>query len=63
MEPGGNFLKHDRERLNKIIKTESVVTGKDQEDIDGATIHEHRTLIKMKKILNDKTHPFYPIYS
>ena len=35
--------------------------GKEQEDI--GTIHEHRTLSKLKKILNDKTHPFYPIYS
>ena len=34
--------------------------GKEQEDI--GTNHEHRTLSKMKKILNDKTHSFYPIY-
>ena len=57
---GGDRLKHDREKLNKISKTASVVIGKEQEDID--TIHEHRTLSKMKKILNDKTHPFYSIY-
>ena len=54
---GGNLLKHDRDKLNRIIKTESVVIGKEQEDID--TIHEYRTLSKLKKILNDKTHPFY----
>ena len=57
---GGNLLKHDRDKLNRIIKTASVVIGKEQEDI--GTIHEHRTLSKMKKILNDKTHSFYPIY-
>ena len=57
---GGNLLKHKREKLNRIIKTASVVIGKEQEDI--GTIHEHRTLMKLKKILNDKTHPFYPIY-
>ena len=38
-----------------------MVIGKEQEDI--GTIHEHRMLSKMKKILNDKTHPFYPIYT
>ena len=54
----GKLLTHDREKLNSIIKTASVVIDKEQED----TIHEHRTLSKMKKILNDKTHPFYPIY-
>ena len=37
-----------------------MVIGKEQENID--TIHEHRTLSKMEKILTDKTHPFYPIY-
>ena len=37
-----------------------MVISKEQEDID--IIHEHRTLSKMKKILNDKTHPFYLIY-
>ena len=37
-------------------KTASVVIGKEPEDID--TIHEHRTLSNMKKILDDKTHPF-----
>ena len=57
---GGNLLKHDRDKLNKIIKTASVVIGKEQEDID--TIREHRTLSKMKKALNDETHPLYPIY-
>ena len=57
---GGNLLKHDRDKLNRIIKTASVVIGKEQEDI--GTIHEHRTLSKLKKILNDKTHPLYPIY-
>ena len=56
----GNLLKHDRDKLNRIIKTASVVIGKEQEDI--GTIHEHRTPSKMKKIRNDKTHPFYPIY-
>ena len=56
----GNFLKHDRDKLNRIIKIASVVIGKEQEDI--GTIHEHRVLSKIKKILNDKTHPFYPIY-
>ena len=43
-----------------MIKTTSVVIGKEQEDI--GTVHEHRTLSKMKKTLNDKTHPYYPIY-
>ena len=56
---GGNLLKHDRDKLNRIIKTASVVMGKQQNDID--TIHEHRTLSKVRKILNDKTHTFYPI--
>ena len=56
---GGNLLKHDRDKLNRIIKTASVVIGKQQNDID--TIHEHRTLSKVRKILNDKTHTFYPI--
>ena len=56
---GGRLLKHDRDKLHRIIKTASVVMGKEQEDI--GTNHEHRTLSKMKKILNDKTHPFYPI--
>ena len=56
---GGNLLKHDRDKLNRIIKTASVVIGKEQEDI--GTIHEHRTLSKRKKILNNKTHPFHPI--
>ena len=27
--------------------------------ITGGTTHKHRTLSKMKKILNGKTHPFY----
>ena len=36
-----------------------MVIDKELEDID--TIHEHRTLNKIKDILNDKTHPFYPI--
>ena len=57
---GGSLLKHDRDKLNRIIKTARVVIGKEQEDI--GTFHEHRTLSKMKKIVNDKTHPFYPIY-
>ena len=57
---GGNLLKRDRDKLYRIIKTASVVIGKEQEDI--GTIHEHRTLSKMKKILNEKTHRFYPIY-
>ena len=57
---GGNLLRHDTDKLNRIIKTASVVIGKEQEDID--TIPKHRTLSKMKKILNDKTHPFCPIY-
>ena len=57
---GGNFLKHDRDKLNRIIKTASLAIGKEQEDI--GTIHEYRVLSKMKKIRNDKTHPFYPIY-
>ena len=57
---GGDLLNYDRDKLNRIIKTASVVIGKEQEDI--GTIHVHRTLSKMKKILNDKTHPFYPIY-
>ena len=51
--------KHDRDKLNRTIKTASVVKGKEQED----TIHEHRTLSKMMKILSDKTHPFYPIHA
>ena len=58
---GVNLLKHDRDKLNRIIKTASVVIGKEQEYI--CTIYEHRTLSKLKKILNDKTHPFYPIYT
>ena len=37
-----------------------MVIGIKQEDID--TIHENGMLSKMKKILNNKTHPFYPIY-
>ena len=59
----GNFLKHDREKLNKIInykKMASVVIAEEQEDIN--TIHEHRKLSGMKKILNDKTLPFNPNY-
>ena len=56
----GNLLKRDRDKLNRIIKTASVVIGKEQEGID--TIHAHRTRSKMKKILKDKTHPFNPIY-
>ena len=37
-----------------------MVIGKEQEDIDN--IHEHGTLSKTQKVLNDKTHPFYPFY-
>ena len=33
----------------KNVKTASVVIGKEQEDID--TIHEHRTLSKVKKTI------------
>ena len=57
---GSNLLKHNRDKLNRIIKTASVVIGKEQDDI--GTIHEHITLSKITKILNDKAHPFYPIY-
>ena len=44
---GGNLLKHDRDKLNRIIKTVSVVIGEEQEDI--GTFHKHRALSKMKK--------------
>ena len=37
----------------KIVKTASMVTGKEQEVI--GSIYEHRMLSKMKKILNNKT--------
>ena len=37
-----------------------MVIGKEQED--DTIISVHRTLSKTKKILNDKTHRFYPIY-
>ena len=57
---GVHLLKSDRVQLTKIIKTLIVVIGKEQEDIE--TVHEHRTLSKTKKILNDKTHSFYPIH-
>ena len=57
---GGNLFKRDRDKLNRSIKTASVVIGKEQEDID--TFHVHRTLSKVKNILNDKTRPFYAIY-
>ena len=59
---GGNLSKHDRKKLNKIIKIATVLIGKEQEDMD--TSHEHRTVSMnmMKKILNDKTHAFYPMY-
>ena len=36
---GGNLLKHDKGKLNRIIKTASVVIGKEQEDI--GIIYEH----------------------
>ena len=42
------------------MKTANAVISKEQEDID--IFLEDRTHSKMKKILNDKTHPFYPIY-
>ena len=42
--------------MKAIIKTVSVVIGKNQEDID--TLYELRPLSKMKKILNDKTRLF-----
>ena len=58
---GDNLLKHDRDKLNRIIKTASMIIGKEQEDI--GTIHEYKTLSKLKKILNDKTHPFNHIYN
>ena len=57
---GGNLLKQDRDTFNRIIKTASLAIRKEQEDI--AAIHEHKTLSKINKILNDKTYPFYPIY-
>ena len=57
---GRQTLKTNRDKFNRIIKTARVVIDKEQEDID--TIHEHRTLSKLRKILNDKTHPIYPIY-
>ena len=53
-------MKHDRVKLNRIIRTASVVIGKEKEGID--SIHERRTFSKVKKIINDKTHPFYTIY-
>ena len=38
---GGNLLKYDREKLNQIMKTVSLMIGKEQENID--TFHEHKT--------------------
>ena len=35
----GNLVKHDREQLNNIIKTASVVIGKEQEEIDAIIEH------------------------
>ena len=58
---GVNLLKHERKKLNRIIKTASVVIGKEQEDI--GTIHEHRTLSKLKKILKTKLIPSIPFTS
>ena len=57
---GGNLLRQDRERIEKLIKTAGEVVGKNQEDI--MIQRERRILNKMKLILKDKTRPVNMLY-
>ena len=57
---GGNLLRQDRERIDKLIETAGGVVGKNQENI--MTQCERRILKKMKLILKDKTHPLNMLY-
>ena len=52
---GGNILKLDRGRLEKIVKKAGHVVGKPLDSFK--TLHKKRLYRKLMQILNDPTHP------